>query len=95
MEFGNILREMRTKSGMGIKRLAPELGVNYTYLSKLEHNQVRPSEEFVERVAHYFNCDRDELLLASAHIPPEVLKILREHPRDAIQFLRERFGPET
>lgn len=93
MEFGDILHKLRADAGMGIKRLAPDLGVSYTYLSKLEHNQVRPSEELVERVARYFNYDRDELLLASERIPPEVLQILREHPRDAVRYLKERFGP--
>ncbi len=92
MEFGDILKELRTKSEIGIKRLAPELGVNYTYLSKLENNQVRPSEELVERVANYFHYDRDRLLLAANRVPPEVLQILREHPDDAIELLRERFG---
>lgn len=93
MQFGDILRELRAKEGVGIKRLAPDLGVSYSYISKLESNQVRPSEEFVERVAHYFHYDRDRLLLAAGKIPPDILAILREHPEDAIQFLRERFGP--
>ncbi len=92
MEFGNILHELRGKAGIGIKRLAPELGVSYSYLSKLESNQVRPSEELVERVARYFQYDQDRLLLSADKVPPEILQILREHPEDAIEFLRERFG---
>src|ERR1700674_5024380 len=39
MEFGQLLRQLRTKTGIGIKRLAPELHVSYTYLSKLENNE--------------------------------------------------------
>jgi transcriptional regulator with XRE-family HTH domain len=92
MEFGGILRDLRTQKGIGIKRLAPELGVSYSYLSKLEHNQIRPSEEFIERVADYFQYDRDRLLLAADRVPPEILEILREHPEDAVEFLRKRFG---
>ena len=91
-EFGDILRELRGRTGIGIKRLAPELGVTYSYLSKLENNQIRPSEELVDRVAHYFNYDRDHLLLAADKVPPEILRILREHPDEALGFLRERFG---
>ncbi len=92
MEFGDILRDLRGQAGLGIKRLAPELGVSYTYLSKLESHQARPSEEFVQRVAQYFHYDHDRLLLASDRVPPEILQILQEHPEDAIEFLRERFG---
>lgn len=91
-EFGKILRDLRTNADIGIKRLAPELGVTYTYLSKLENNQVRPSEEFVGRVAHYFQYDHNQLLLAANKVPPDVLRILRDHPMEAIDLLRERFG---
>jgi len=91
-DFGDILRELRGGAGIGIKRLAPELGVSYSYLSKLENNQIRPSEELVDRVARYFDYDRDRLLLAAEKVPPEILRILREHPEDALDFLRERFG---
>jgi len=92
MEFGEILRQLRGQKNLGIKRLAPELGVSYTYLSKLENNDIRPSEELVERIAQYFGYDKDRLLLSAGKVPPEILEILREHPDDAIAFLRERFG---
>ena len=92
MEFGGLLRNLRSKKGIGIKQLAPELGVSYTYLSKLEHNLVRPSQELVERIANYFSYDRDRLLLAANKVPSDILEILREYPDDAIVLLRERFG---
>lgn len=91
-EFGDILRDLRGKAGIGIKRLAPELGVSYSYLSKLENNQTRPSEDLVGRVAGYFGYDPDRLLLAADKVPPEILQILRENPDDAIGYLRDRFG---
>lgn len=92
MEFGQILRRLRISSGIGIKRLAPELKVNYTYLSKLENNEINPSAELVSRVAEYFDYDRDSLLLSAGKVPQEILNILREHPDEALSFLRERFG---
>lgn len=92
MTFGDVLRRLRTEAGVGIKRLAPELGVNYTYLSKLENNQIQPSADLVERVAAYFDYDRDSLLLSAGKIPVEILTILRENPEDALKFLRKHFG---
>jgi HTH-type transcriptional regulator, competence development regulator len=91
LRFGRVLRQLRTRSGVGIKTLAPELGVSYTYLSKLENSDVRPSEGLVRRVAKHFECDRNELLISAGHVPPEVLKIFRDHPREAMEVLRERF----
>lgn len=92
MEFGVLLRDLRSTKGIGIKQLAPELGVTYTYLSKLEHNQVRPSRELVGRIAQYFSYDQNRLLLAADKVPSDVMEILRRHPDEAIALLHERFG---
>ena len=92
MEFGKLLRDLRNKRGIGIKQLAPALGVSYTYLSKLEHNQVRPSKELVERIAEYFSYDQNRLLLAAEKVPADILAILQEYPDESIALLRERFG---
>jgi transcriptional regulator with XRE-family HTH domain len=90
--FGEILRGLRGTVGLGIKRLAPELGVSYTYLSKLENNEVAPSEELVGKVATYFDYDPDRLMIAAGKVPPEIIRILQEHPDEAVEFLRKRFG---
>jgi transcriptional regulator with XRE-family HTH domain len=92
MKFGEILRDLRLESGKGIKTLAPALKINYTYLSKLENGSIGPSEELVRRVADYFGFDREQLLLSAGKVPEDVLEILREHPNDAVAYLRERFG---
>lgn len=92
MEFGDVLHELRTQAGIGIKRLAPALGVTYSYLSKLESNQLYPSEELVIRAANYFGYDSDRMLLAANKIPPDIREILRDNPEEAISYLRRRFG---
>jgi transcriptional regulator with XRE-family HTH domain len=80
---------------MGIKSLAPQLQVNYTYLSKLENEAISPSEDLIARVADYFGFDRDALLLSAGKVPKDILEILREHPDDAIAVLRRQFGEES
>jgi transcriptional regulator with XRE-family HTH domain len=92
MPFGEVLRSLRTAQGIGLKRLAPDLGVTYGYLSKLENDLVRPSPELIQRVAHYFDYESDTLFRLAQKIPPDVLDILREHPEEAVSYLRERFG---
>jgi transcriptional regulator with XRE-family HTH domain len=92
MDFGSLLKSLREKAGTSIKRLAPELGVDYTYLSKLENNHVYPSENLVDRVSNYFNYSKEELLLAANKIPEDVLKILRENPTEAMAVLRKEFS---
>jgi transcriptional regulator with XRE-family HTH domain len=90
--FGRLLRDLRHGTGVSIKRLAPELGVTYSYVSKLEHGATMPSEDLVYKTAKYFSMDPNLLLLAAGKVPPDVLRILQEHPEDALIFLRKRFG---
>jgi len=94
MEFGALLRELRHERGLGIKRLAPDLGVTHGYLSKLENGQTKPSQDLVLRVADYFSYDPDSLLLSADRLPPDVVRILRENPEEAIAYLRDRFAGE-
>ncbi len=95
MLFGNLLRHLRRKEGIGIKKLAPRLNVNYTYLSKLENNKVIPSKDVIERIAHYFRYDLDELLISADKIPEDIRRILRENPQETAEFLRRRFGDSS
>jgi transcriptional regulator with XRE-family HTH domain len=90
--FGGMFRHLRKEAGIGIKRLAPHLGVTYSYLSKLENGATLPSEDLVYRTARYFSCDPNPLLLAAGKVPRDVLRILQEHPEDAFEFLKDRFG---
>ena len=92
MKFGEIVRGLRKDRGEGLKRVAPAIGVSYTYLSKIENNRVSPSDELVGRMAQYFGEDRSALLLAAGRVPPDVLEILRNNPNEAVRFLKERFG---
>ena len=92
MTFGRLLKNLRERRGLGIKKLAPELQVNYTYLSKLENNKVSPSEAMVGRVATYFGYSKDEMMLAANRIPPDVLEILKRNPESAIEYLRKEYS---
>ena len=89
--FGHELRTLRKRNGLSLKELGPALGVNYTYLSKIENGRSTPSEELVLRMGRYFGVDHEELLLAADRIPEDIRRILRENPREALAYLRERF----
>jgi len=83
---------MRYIEGVGIKQLAPEVGLDYTYLSRLENDKAIPSEEAIGRISNYFKCDKDELMLLADKVPEDVKHILRDNPREALEYLRERFA---
>ena len=89
--FGSRIRELRYQRGIGIKKLAPELGVDYSYLSRLENEKVVPSAKLIERLSEYFDQNKDELMLLADKVPKDVMQILREHPREALALLRQSF----
>ena len=92
MEFHQIIKILRNKRGIGIKRLAPELGLNYTYLSKLENNKSKPSPEVIKKFAKYDKYNEDELFLSAGKIPADVQEIIDKNPAAAIDILRKEFG---
>ena len=91
MTLGEMLKGLRKKEGIGIKTLAPRLNVDHTYLSKVENNKSTPSEDVLNRIAVYFKQDPEELMALAGRIPDDVQRILRENPREAAAFLRQRF----
>ena len=92
MKFSKLLKSLRTKKGVSIKKLARELGINYTYISKLENSKVNPSREVIDRFSHYFNYSSDELMTAAGKIPRDIEEILKNNPKETINYLRRRFG---
>ncbi len=94
MKIGKKLKALRNDEGIGIKKLAGHLKVDYSYLSKIENDKANPSRDTINRIARYFNCDEDELLVLSEKLPADVEKILEEYPTEAIKYLRRRFGGE-
>ncbi len=91
-KLGSFLRGARETRGLGIKRAAPEIGVTYSYLSKLENGLVTPSEETVGKLAEYYDLNAEMLGVLAGRLPDDVVKILEGDPEGAITDLRARFG---
>ena len=91
-QFGSYLRGIRRERGIGLKRVAPQVDLSYTFLSKLENGHVEPSGETIERLARFYGIASEEMALAAGKLPRDVVDILREHPDEAVALLRARFG---
>lgn len=92
MTFGSLMRMLRQQQGVGIKRLASDLDVDYTYISRIENGKATPSEKVINKFSDYFRYDKDELMILADKIPEDIKRILRENPREALAYLRGRFG---
>lgn len=88
-EFGARLRELRIQAGLKQRELADKIGVNFTYLSKIEGGVMPPpSEKVILRLAEVLNADRDELMTLAGKIPSDIVQILKN--RETLQLLRSR-----
>ncbi len=90
--FGHVLKDLRTKKGLSIKQLSSKVDVNYSYISKLENNHSKPSEDFIYKIAALFDYDKEELMLRAGKIPSDILEILISNPTKAADFLRNEFA---
>ena len=53
--IGKKLRSLREEKKMTLRALGAKLGVDYTYLSRVEREKANPSMQLVEDVAVFFN----------------------------------------
>lgn len=90
--FGSFLKKLRVNKGYSIKKLSNELSINYSYLSKIENGHSLPSDEFITRIAGLFGYDNEELLARAGKIPDDIIKIISDNPKIAIEFLRKEFA---
>ena len=86
-EFGLRLRELRKQAGLSQRELAERIGVNFSYLSKIESGVMPPpSEAVIEKLAETLRTDKDEMLILAGKIPSDIAMILRN--RKTLQLLR-------
>jgi len=82
--FGNRIRELRTAKGYTLRKLAPLVGVGFSYLSKVENGRLdfdgSPSESLIHRLADVLETDEEELLLLAHHVPKRIADRIFEHP---------------
>lgn len=97
VNFGNVIKEARKKNGYTQRQLAEILGIDFTYLSKLENNRgdSTPKEELIRYMALYLGLDEDELIFLAGKIPSEDEELIKQHYQQMpLLFRRMRENPE-
>jgi transcriptional regulator with XRE-family HTH domain len=85
--FGARIRRLRHQNGLSQRTLASRVGIDFTYLSKLENDQEgqSPGEELVGKLAREFDEDPEDLLALAGKVPVEKL---RSRAREDAGFAR-------
>jgi transcriptional regulator with XRE-family HTH domain len=86
--FGQRIQRLRRELKLTQRQVAAELGVDFTYLSKLENDRGEPAgEETVRRLAVILKTDEEELLALAGKVP-SALRVRAQQDVDFARFLR-------
>jgi len=93
-EFGARLRELRLKAHLSLRELAEQVGIDFTYLCKIENGVMPPpSEKVIRALAETLGAESDELFALAAKIPSELAGVLKNG--ETWKFLRSRQSRKT
>jgi HTH-type transcriptional regulator, competence development regulator len=88
MDFGQRIRELRRERNLSQRDLAAKIGIDFTYLSKIEVGRMEPpSEPVIRRMAQELGADEDELINLAGKVPKELKAVLDDNP-EAVELLR-------
>jgi len=93
--FGNYVREKREKlretdSSFSLRQVATRIGVEPSYLSKVERgDQPPPSEEKIKALAEDLNENPDVLLAMAGKVSSELQEIIKQRPDLFSQLIKE------
>jgi len=93
--FGQRIRTLRKELGLSQRELAQQVGIDFTYLSKIENDRGEPpSEAVIKRLAAHLLVDEpDELIVLAGKIPSDIARVLADNP-DQLTHLR-KLVPKT
>ena len=85
------MRELRQQNGESLRSAARSLGVDPSYLSRIERDAQPVSTSLREKAANYYDADPVRLALARGDVPEDIVEILVQHP-ELLDELRQRYG---
>jgi transcriptional regulator with XRE-family HTH domain len=84
VRFGERLRELRKAKNLSQRTLGNQVGVSFTYISKVENEKLDfgdyPSEELICKLARALDVDEDEMLILAEKIPGQIRRRVFERP---------------
>jgi transcriptional regulator with XRE-family HTH domain len=82
MNFGSRIRQLRVDRGVSLRDFASAVGIDFTYLSKIENGKVEPpSEDKIRLMARELDEDAEELLgLAGKFSTDQMRKAVEDEP---------------
>jgi transcriptional regulator with XRE-family HTH domain len=90
--FGPKLRALRRAAGVSQRELAEKVGVDFSYISKVENDRLPPpAADTIEKICRVLNVGTDELMGLTNKLPSDLRQLLVEN-KGARDFMREAQG---
>lgn len=82
MSFGKTLQRIRVAKGMTQREVAHEMGMDYSYFSRLENDRFdsNPTRETIDKIAEALKCtdeERGDLLAQAGRLNEDMEKVAR------------------
>ena len=74
MTLGQKIKKLRQEANLTLRGLGTKVGVDFTYLSKIENDKTDnrpPSAELLKRLAQVLKVDEEDLLMLASRIPDD------------------------
>lgn len=87
--FGQRLQELRRIAGISQRDLAAQVGVDFSYISKVENDRLPPpAADTIVKVCEILQVPSNELLALTGKVPSDIKEMLGTNP-SAQQFIRQ------
>ena len=89
-DFGTALKNLRKERRVTQRELADKVGVDFTYISKIENGRLEnsPSEKTIAEIARVLETDINELILLAKKVPEAIRETIVDDDL-AVAFLRK------
>lgn len=89
-DFGSTLKNLRKERRITQRDLAEKVGVDFTYISKIENGKLvnSPSVDTIVKIAQALDANADELILLAKKVPETIRETIVDDDL-AVAFLRK------
>jgi len=88
--LGDHIHHERKLKEMSGRELARRVGMNHTYLGRVERGEITCPENHIKDIAKVLECDFDILMASAGRFPKSLMMIYKLYPR-RVRILLEDF----
>jgi len=79
-DFGKLLKSLRLEKKITQRKLAELVGIDFTYISKIENGTMEPpAENTIVKIAEVLGEDPDKMIIMAKKIPSYFQKIITDN----------------